>query len=144
MGLFANERGNWLGIIVNPIGYVIDRKNIGDAATDHANAHPPSTNINPESISEEEFKVRRQQWIDSCAAALKSGDAGYSKANASQNCAARFDADPINSRVQDGLARRAQVEQSDLQIKVEQNQKNAIAILIILLAIGIALYLIIT
>lgn len=141
MGLFKNEKSSWLGIVVNPIGYIIDRKPLSEMADRYAGGNPPANGINLATATEESFKIDRQQWIDSCAIALKSEDAGVSKANAAQACAGRFDREPINAQVEDALAQRAQAQTETVKLKIEENSKKAIVIIIIFLLVAAALYI---
>lgn len=84
---------SWLGIIANPPAYILQRESIEKAAGKYRDSHPPV--FSGDGISgARSFEEQRSIWISACASVLKGNDAGKSKVNCEQGCAAVYDTHP--------------------------------------------------
>lgn len=131
---------SWLGIIFNPVGYMAQRKSPEKAAQEYAFKNPTSILINKED-NELSFKEDARNWIDACAAKLKSDDVGKSLANCQKACEAAFYSDSNVVYIQDYLVQQAEAEKAAVQAKIEDGLKTVTLIIGAFIFVGLIAYL---
>ncbi len=136
-----NFTQSWFGVIFNPVGYMAQHKSVEDASHDYARANPPGQGLDLDSVTEIRYKTYRQDWVQQCSGTLKAQDVGYSLANATRNCQARFDEDDTAAQVAQILTDRDIQEKADAQAKLAKAKKTILIIIAATVIAAVFIYL---
>lgn len=135
-----NFTSSYFGLVFNPVGYMAQRVPVEQASRDYAKKNPPSAGL-LSGMDEVTFKEYRQSYIDQCAGKLKSDDVGKSLANASRNCAARFDESSQVRQLRADIQEQANNDRSFVLGQSLQNRNTLILLIAAFLIVGLLLYL---
>lgn len=135
-----NFTQSWFGLIFNPVGYMAQHKNVEQASHDYADTTPPAAGLD-EKTTEAGFIEYRSAWIDQCAGTLKTRDVGYTLANATRNCSARFDEDPDVQAAKAQIEEQAAAEKKRIEDDTQKARTQTFYLLAAFLIAGLLLYL---
>lgn len=126
----------WFGIIFNPVGYMAQRKSVGESANQYGKNNPIRLTGAETALQLEDAK---QKWVDACAAKLKSDDVGKSLANSTRACAGVWD----NSTEVLNAVESVNEQQNVADATAREDLQRNIKLLVFLLLIAICVFVII-
>ena len=131
---FKNASKSTAGVILNPAGYLFNKKSADYYVTQYIQSNPINL---PNTYTPEQYDRARNSFISGCASYVKSQDVTINRTKASEQCQSQFEGNSSVKRV----ISSTNYDEFQQQKEAEQMTEKIAVVIFALIMLGIIIWL---